>query len=51
MGELKIDNSQEFENSSGIVFSEGIEINNVAHAIGLVLRDRLLEMKNKSHAA
>ena len=49
--ELKIDDSQEFENISGIAVSEGIGIDKVAHVIGLVSRDRLFKMANKSHTA
>lgn len=49
--ELKFDDSQEFENISGIAVSEGIGIHKVAHVIGLVLRDRLFKMKNKSYSA
>ncbi len=49
--ELKFDDSQEFEKISGIAVSEGIGIDKVAHVIGLVSRDRLFKMENKSHTA
>ena len=48
--ELAINDSQEIENLSGIAFFEGIGKNKVVHVIGLVLKDRLFEIKRKSYA-
>ena len=48
--ELAINDSQEFEYFSGIAFIEGIGKIKVVHVIGLVLKDRLFEIKRKSYA-
>ena len=48
--ELEINDSQEIENLSGIAFIEGIGISKVVHVIGLVLKDRLFEIRRKSYA-
>ena len=50
LNDLEKKDKAKFDNLSAVAFDEGIEIEKLMRIVGILLRDRVLSMKGKSHA-